>query len=109
MLSITAVLRTTPTDKFLRSTKKKIPRTLLDEVFLDGGFTPKLRRRECQCLLRLTIESRVFDKSVDEQPHMIANLGWLDRSTLVFLAYSCHDVFRELIGDIKDMGAALDR
>ena len=69
----------------------------------------KIGRLGVELLFRLTVEGRVDDQAVDEDPEIRFDLMWLDDQFLVFLLDGRHDLLHDLVHDVVDVCATFRR
>ena len=75
--------------------------TLLHEVLRRSRLRAKLARRERQSLLGLTVECRVLNEGIDEDPHVVLDLCRLYRGRLVLLRDEGDEVEDGFVFDVK--------
>jgi hypothetical protein len=89
--------------------ERKLSLTLLHELLRKCGLGPEFRGQQRHGLLSLTVERRILDECIDEYPHMLLDLRYLDRCGFVLLRNGGDEVLRDLVRDIIDVRTAFDR
>lgn len=83
---------------------------LLHEGIRQLNLTSEVVSLCVERLLRLRVEGRILNLSINEHPQVVLDVLWLDHGLLLVLFVDdLNDLFRYLVGDVLDMSATARR